>query len=322
MTSLDADGVTVPALGKQAQSSRKTAPMYGMSKVARSRFDSVYISEGHTRTARLGRESPPGGPVYELRSTLAGTSTGFGSDKRDIATLKRTSARNKAGEFALPSDHPDDIPTNDALDIRVDSQPFKYRRDPKIIIGTDPRGKLKDAELIRNHSSAFYGRSSPGPAAIGGEYGPAVGPTKPTFAQAMPFGVRTKAGWIQAGDNPANVGPGAHERKDNSIGPQHLSRRRNQSVHGFPHEPKFPKNKYQDSISVLDAARSCMGRQVLGKNRSEPSVGFSVDSRGTREKTMVCYTRNDQGPRAAMPKFTASMPSLPSERAVMRCGLG
>lgn len=322
MTSLDPDGVTVPALGKQAQSARRTAPKYQISKVARSRLDSVYISEGHTRTARLGRESPVGGPVYDLPSTLGGASISFGTGTRDITKLRRTSTRNKPGEYSIPGDDPDDIPTNDALDIQVDSQPYKYRRDPKIIIGTDPRGKLKDAELIKNHSSAFYGRASPGPAAIGDMYGPSVGPTKPTFAPARPFGVKTKINWMNCGDNPPNVGPGAHDRTDQAIGQQHLSRRRNQSVHEFPKEPKFPKVKYQDSISVLDAARSCMGRQVLGKNRSEPSVGFSADSRNTRAKTMVCYTRKDEGPRACMPKFTASMPGLPSEKAIMRSGLG
>mmetsp|Transcript_55362 Transcript_55362/g.161596 ORF Transcript_55362/g.161596 Transcript_55362/m.161596 type:complete len:323 (-) Transcript_55362:748-1716(-) len=322
MTSLDPDGVTVPALGKQAQSARRTAPTYGMSKVPRSRFESVYISEGHTRTARLGRESPVGGPVYDLPSTMGSLSITFGTGNRDINKLRRTSTRNKPGEYAIPGDHPDDIPTNDALDINVDSQPFKFRREPHIIVGTDPRGKLKDAELIKNHSSAFYGRQSPGPAAIGDAYGPSLGPTKPTFAPARPFGIRTKINWMKCGDNPPGVGPGVHDRNDNSIGQQHLSKRRNQSVHGFPKEPKFPKNKYQDSVSVLDAARSCMGRQVLGKNRSEPSVGFSADSRGTREKTMVCYTRKDEGPRAALPKFTASMPRLPSEPTIMASGLG
>lgn len=322
MTSLDPDGVTVPALGTQAQSSRKTAPAIGMSKVGRNRYDSMYISEDHTRTARLGRESPVRGPVYNLPSSLGGVSISFGSGSRDLSRLKRTSARNRPGEFSLPVDDPDDVPTNDALDIQVDSQQFKYRREPEIIIGTDPRGKLKDAELIKNHSSAFFGRQSPGPAAIGDDYGPGVGPTKPTFAPAMPFGVRTKVNWMKCGDNPRNVGPGSHERKDISIGQQYLSRRRNQSVHGFPKEPKFPKNKYQDSISVLDAARSSMGRQVLGKNRSEPSVGFSADSRSTREKSMVCYTAKDVGPKASLPKFTASMPRLPMERTIMTAGLG
>mmetsp|Transcript_28681 Transcript_28681/g.66775 ORF Transcript_28681/g.66775 Transcript_28681/m.66775 type:complete len:323 (-) Transcript_28681:78-1046(-) len=322
MTSLDPDGVTVSALGSQAQSARKSAPAIGISRVGRARFDSVYISEDHTRTARLGRESPPGGPVYDVHSTLSGASITFGTGSRDINTLKRTSTRNKPGEYAISADDVGDIPSNDALDANVDSQPFKYRRDPKITIGTDPRGRLKDAELIKNHASAFYGRESPGPAAIGETYGPALGPTKPTFAPARPFGMRTKVTWTSAADSPPNMGPGAHDRKDPSIGRQHLSKRRNQSVHSFPHEPKFPKNKYQDSISVLDVARSCMGKQVLGKHRSEPSIGFSVDSRGAREKTMVCLTRKDEGPRANMPKFTASMPRLPTERAIMTGGLG
>mmetsp|Transcript_43902 Transcript_43902/g.139842 ORF Transcript_43902/g.139842 Transcript_43902/m.139842 type:complete len:313 (-) Transcript_43902:1386-2324(-) len=311
MTSLDKDGVTVPALGSQVQSTRRTAPKFGISKVGRSSTESVYISEEHTRTARLGRQSPPGGPVYDLPSTLGGTNVRFSKGPRDLDKLKRTSTtRGRPGEYANKVDDPDDVPTNDALDVQVDSQPFKYRRDPEIIIGTNPRGKLKDAELIKNHSSAFYGRASPGPAAIGDTYGPSVGATKPTFAPAQPFGVKIESTWMKVGDNPKNVGPGAHERRDVSIGQQHLSKRRNQSVHAFPHSPKFPKDKYQDSISVLDNARSCLGRQVLGRNRSEPSINFSADSRSTREKSMICYTRKDEGPRANMPRFTASIPRL------------
>lgn len=322
MTSLDPHGVTVPACGNQAQSSRKSAPSFGISKVGRSRTEAVYISEDHTRTARIGRESPIAGPVYDIPSTLGGTNIRFGRGTRDLQKLRRTSTtRGRPGEFALQVDDPDDIPTNDALDIQVDSQPFKYRRDPEIIIGTDPRGKLKDAELIKNHAAAFFGRASPGPAAIGDTYGPSLGPTKPS-SSARPFGTKTKTTWMNCGDNPPNMGPGAHERKDNSIGPQHLSKRRNQSVHEFPHQPKFAETKSQDSISVLDVARSCMGKQVLAKNRSAPSIHFSADSRSSRDKTMICRTRQDEGPRANLPKFTASMPRLPTERDIMASGFG
>lgn len=314
MTSLDKDGVTVPGIGRQAQSSRKSAPSYGISKVGRGSTDAVYISEDHIRTAKIGRQSPPGGPVYDLPSTMNGIGTKFG--KPPPSGRSRIVLSDKA------PDDPDDIPSNDALGVDVDTQRVKYRREPEIIIGTDPRGKLKDAELIKNHTAAFYGRSSPGPAAIGGTYGPSVGPTKPSNSSAQPFGIKTKTTWMKFGDNPPNVGPGTHERRDVSMGKQHLTQRRNQNVHGFAKSDKFPKDRYQDSISVLDAARSSFGRQVLGKKKSEPSINFSADSRKSREKMMVCFTKSDVGPKANMPKFTASMPQLPMEKHIMKSGLG
>jgi len=321
MTSLDKSGVTVAACASQAQSQRKSAARVGISKVGRSQTEAAFISPDHTRTARLCRETKAG-PVYELGSTLGGCSTRFASRPLD---LTGGSAGGRSPE-RIPSqmtEDPDSRPSNDALkDVHPDSQPFKYRRDPKIIIGTAPRGKLKDAELIKNHTAAFYARDSPGPAAVGGKYGPAVGPTKPAPTGGR-FGIKTtNQTWMSCGDNPPNVGPGTHERRDVSIGQQHLTRRRNQSVHGFTRQAKFPKDSYQDSVSVLDAARSCVGKQVLSKNRSAPSINFSADNRDGRSKAMICRTKEDVGPKAHLPKFTASMPRLPMERTIMEAGIG
>lgn len=329
MTSIDKDSYTVSALGKQAQSNRATNCTYKISTVGREQFQNVYISEDHTRIAKIGRESPVGGPIYNVaKSSLGGCSYSFGGGKRDITTLKRTSTRNKPGEFFMPSNEDiDDFPTNMALDVLPDSQQFKYKREPTIMIGTEPRGKLNDAALLKNHSVAFYARSSPGPAAIGEAFGPKFTATKPRMAPARPFGAKTchkGNDWMACGrgDNPVDVGPGRHDRRDVALGPQHLSVRRNQACHAFPQAPKFPKTKSEDSISQYDAARSCFGKQTLAKNRSEPSINFSADDRATRAKTKLCLTRSDEGPRAAMPRFIARQPPLPSERSVMCSGYG
>lgn len=324
MTSVDKDSFTVSALGKQAQSARHTIPTGCISKTGRHHYDKVHFSEEHTKVAKLGRESPPGGHIYKVKSTLASNAIGFGTAKRDITTLKRTSTTQyRPGEFFAPQvEDPDDIPTNDALDLIPDTQPFKYRKDPTIIIGTEPRGKLKEATLMKNHSVAFYGRDSPGPAAIGGEFGPQLGPTKPSFAQGSKFQQSKRQVEKAKGDNPPEVGPGRHSRKDFALGQQHLTQRRNQMVNEFSHAPKFKKERVEDTISKVDAARSALGKQVLNRNRSEPSVGFSVDNRQTRSKTKLCMTRLDEGPRANFTKFTASMPMLPPERVIMSSGCG
>jgi len=329
MTSIDKNSFSVSALGKQAQSNRATICTHKISSVGREQYQKVFISEGHTRIAKLGRESPVGGPIYDVhKSSLGGAKISFGTAKRDITTLKKTSVKNKPGEFFLPNNEdPDDLDTNKALDVLPDSQQYKYKREPTIAIGTEPRGKLKDAALLQNHSVAFYARSSPGPAAIGEEFGPKWQSTKPRMGHARPFGMKTKNkgdDWMASnrGSNPDDVGPGRHDRKDDSLGQQHLSRRRNQAVHAFPSAPKFPRTKSDDVISQYDAARSCFGKQTLAKNRSEPSINFSADNRDTRAKTKLCITRSDEGPRATMPKFVARQPMLPSERSVMGAGFG
>lgn len=298
MTSIDKSGFTLASLGPQVQSNRRSSPSFTLSKVGRHQRECTYISEEHTRIQMVGRESPKGGPIYEVPSSLDKKSCGFGAGKRPDLYLKR-------GD-------PDDVPTNDALGVHPDSQPFKYRRDPAIVIGTEPRGKLKDAALLHNHSAAFFGRESPGPASVGETYGPNISPTRPRIAMAVPFGGKLKMNWMRTGDNPPDVGPGRHERKDVAIGPQHLSKRRNQSVHLFPNAAKFPKKRIEDSISVLDAAFSAMGKQTLDKHRSEPSIGFNKDTRDARSRTKLCMTKADEGPRANLPRAVFSMPRLPA----------
>lgn len=315
---MDKDAVTVAALGMQAQSQRLTAPSYGISKVGRDAREKVFITEKHIRANRLGRESP-------VRNTINLPST--------LNPLPRIRFSTASRPTKLPGEHmddPDDIPTNDALNTHPDSQPFKYPREPEIIIGTDPRGKLKDAELLKNHAAAFYARSSPGPAAIGGEYGPDISATRPRMAPARKFGVKTKLkpDWTEINCQPAEVGPGLYPIRDFSIGAQHLSQRRNQNVHAFPHGPKFAKTVSADTISQLDAARSSLGTQPLGKNRSEPSIGMGPKPKPDDKrdkfalKMQVCRTKLDMGPAANMPKFHHPMPTYTPERAILASGFG
>lgn len=285
MTSIDKDSTFDVALGRQVQSTRHTIPIVVFSKTGRDNYAKVHISEAHSRVGKLCRESPIGGPIYTLPSTLVNKDISFGKAKRDITTLKRTSMKPRAGEFFCPMiEDKDDIPTNDALDLVPDTQRFKYRKDPITIIGTEPRGKLKEAELIKNNQVAFYACSSPGPAAIGGEFGPNHGPTQTNYGSAGKFAQAKRVAEKPKGDNPPEVGPGRHDRRDVALGQQHLSHRRNQPCNEFGRAPKFPKDRKEDTICQLDAAKSSLGKQVLNKNKSAPSVGFSCDNRDKRNR--------------------------------------
>jgi len=307
MTSLDDNSFGYNSIGVQSQSQRKTGPVYGISKVGREAREKVFISKDHSRAAALCRESPIGGAIYDLPSTL--------DLKSGVAFTK-----GPCTEF-LNVRADDGILTNDELNILVDSQQFKYGRDPTMLIGTDPRGRLKDAELIKNHSAAFFGRESPGPAAIGDKYGPGFGLTKKRMAMAMPFGVKvSQPDWQKINSMPDNIGPGMYPRKDISVGKQHLSQRLNQPVNGFARAPKFEKSRNADSVSLLHVATEAHGKQVLSKNRSEPSIGFGVGTRDRRSRTAVCMTKEDLGPKAFMPKPFHAMPQLPMESHVMSSG--
>jgi len=309
MTSLDADSFSYNSLGKQSQSQRRTIPIVTLSKVGREAREKVFISRDHSRASALCRQSPIGGAIYDLPSTLD-LKSGVSFSKGSCTDLLNV----KADDCLL---------TNDELGILVDSQQFKYGRDATHLIGTDPRGKLKDAELIKNHSAAFFGRASPGPAAIGEQYGPNFQLTKKRMGAAMPFGQKS---WSPANDWQKlsclgdNVGPGMYPRKDISVGKQHLSQRVNQPVNAFGRAPKFVKTTSADSVSMLEAAKSAVGKQALSKNRSEPTVGFGCGTRNQRSRTAICMTKDDLGPKAFMPKPFHAVPRLPMERDVMNAG--
>merc|ERR1712039_1043247 len=95
---------------------------------------------------------------------------------------------------------------------------------------------------------------------------------------------------------------------------------RNQMVNAFPHEAKFPKTRNADAVSMLDAAKSSLGKQGLSNNRSEPTIGFGRGTRHSRSRTAMCITKDDMGPKAFMPRPHMSMPRLPMESDIMRAG--
>lgn len=293
-------------MGQQAQSQRRTQPVYQLSKVGREAREKMFISHEHSRAGQLCRESPEGGAIYNLPSTLD-LKSGVAFSQGPCTDFLNV----KPEEFA---------PSNDELQILVDSQQFKYPRDTTSLIGTEPRGRLKDAELIKNHAAAFFGRQSPGPAAIGDAYGPKFDITKPKLAFARPFGAKLKVDWQKINSQPDNVAPNMYTRRDIAIGPQYLSHRRNQGVNAFGKAPKFAKTRSADTVSLLDAAKSAYGKQPLSKNRSEPTIGFGVGTRDKRGRTAICMTKEDLGPKAFMPKQFHAMPKLPVEREIMRTG--
>mmetsp|Transcript_51083 Transcript_51083/g.119583 ORF Transcript_51083/g.119583 Transcript_51083/m.119583 type:complete len:301 (-) Transcript_51083:18-920(-) len=300
MTSLDKDGIAVNSIGRQAQSSRKTEPSFSLSRCGRHHREAMFISKDHTRTATIGRAGAS--MTYVVPSTLSSHAVAFPKSVR----------KEEKPNFA------DGVSTNDELCININSAPFKFRRDPTIMIGTDARGKMNDAALLKNHSAAFFGRASPGPAA----FRPDDSATRSSLGKATVFGSKPKDKSNYIGDTPPNVAPGIYERKDDSVGPQALSQRKNHPSHRFPQAAKFPKGTNADTIVNLDNARSSMGKQVLGKNKSETSVGMAKGTRDARSRSALCQTNLDMGPKASLPKQNFALPTLPKESEIMKWGYG
>jgi hypothetical protein len=301
-------GFRVSAFGDQCQSMRSSAAHYSISRTGRHHREKMFITEKHIKTQRLGRES--GENTTEVRSTLGGPSMSFPkAAAHDLLNVKEESG----------------VTSNDILKVLVNKQSdhAKWPRPATILIGTDPRGRLKDAELLKTHGAAFYGRCSPGPAGVGGDYGPSDKITRKVIGQAGKFGEKLPSNnWLKINDVPDKVCPNTYARKDDSVGKQYLTHRANQPVHLFGKAPKFEKTRSADTVGNLDVATSTFGSQKLSKNRSEPSVGFGRGTRDGRSRTQMCITKADMGPKLSLPKPVIRQPSLPSDSMVMRSGCG
>lgn len=311
MTSLDKDGFTVSAIGNQTQSARLTNPTYSLSKCSRGQRGKNFISEEHARAGALCRESP--GPVYDLPSTL-----GSGPKMSFSKGAQRVYGKDKHFNSKYNE------PSVDCIEAQIDSQPFKYERDKTMLFGTEGKGQLKNATILKSHSAALVGRISPGPANYGPAGGPDVGPTRKSLAHAVRFGAKTKAVGSMISQTPAEVGPGLYPRKDVAMGNQHLSNRRTQGCNTFSKAPKFgrAKDARGQPIIELDVATSAFGKQVDGRKKSEPGIGFGTSTRDNAGRMQRCMTNADEGPKSNMPRSHLSHPTLPSEKIVMRSGIG
>jgi hypothetical protein len=212
----------------------------------------------------------------------------------------------------------------DCIEAEIDSQPFKYERFKTVLFGTESKGQLKNATILKSHSAALVGRISPGPANYGPAGGPDIGPTRRKLGQAVRFGAKTKAVGSMISQTPDEVGPGLYPRRDVAMGTQHLSNRRTQGCNQFGKAPKFGKSKDArgQPIIELNVAVSAFGKQVDGRKRSEPGVGFGTATRDNAMRMQRCMTKTDAGPKANLPRTHLSHPTLPSEKTIMGAGFG
>jgi len=291
MSTLAPDSFTMPALGKQMTSQRSNAPAISLSICTREKRAKQFISKKASKA--VSGQSP--GPVYDLPDTMG---------KHGVAFTK--GPQRVFGNWK--ANYPD--PSNDVVGAEVDSQPFKFENVKGTLFGTDPKGQLKNATILKNHAQAFYGRQSPGPQA----YLPDPTCTEKKLTYATPFGAKTKVKNPTGGSTDAEVGPGHYKRTDYAIGNQNLSHRRNQPTNGFSKMPKFGGKKRRagsEPTTELDINLSSFGKQVSAQRRSEPAMGFGNATRAHFQRVSRCMTALDVGPVALMPKATMSHPTLP-----------
>lgn len=295
MAELAGDSFTMPALGKQNTSSRKNAPNYSLASCSRDKRANVFISREASRSTPAPNASP--GPVYELPDTWG---------KSGLSVKFTKGPQRVFGNWK--ANYPDS--SNDVVGATIDSQPFRYHNVKGTLFGTDPKGQLKNATILKNHAQAFYGRQSPGPQA----YLPDATATEKKLTHATPFGAKTKVIGEEGSGTDEQVGPGHYKRTDFSIGAQALSHRRNQPTFAFSKMPKFGGRKRRagsEPATELKVNLSSFGKQVDATRRSEPAMGFGNATRAHFQRVSRCMTALDVGPVATMPRAVMSHPNLP-----------
>ncbi|KAF4712445.1 hypothetical protein FOZ63_030019 [Perkinsus olseni] len=279
-----ADSFSVSAVGHQKESLKPTEPSYSFGLGTRDAREKLFISKDHEKLMPP-RCSP--GPVYRLESQSDDHSYTFGTAPQRPSPGKR---------------YPDaSIDLTNAL---VDSQAFKYPAVKGTVFGTDPKGQIKNATIMKNHAPAFYGKASPGPTA----YNPDSRHTSriPRVPQ-ITLGSKTK---ILASEcqTPPVVGPGTYPLPP-SVGTQYLSQRRNLSTYSFTKARRVAERNQRIPVPATGkgdlttrSVVSSIGPQHESRNSNAPTFGFGTATRDQKSKTFLVQTPGDTGPSGSWAK--------------------
>ncbi|EER00906.1 hypothetical protein Pmar_PMAR002976 [Perkinsus marinus ATCC 50983] len=293
-------------VGHQRDSLKPTRPSYSFGLGTRGAREKLFISKEHEKLMPP-RCSP--GPVYRVESQIEDHSYTFSTAAQRPSQKKR---------------YPDS--SVDLTNALVDSQPLKYPTVKGTIFGTDPKGHIKNATILKNHASAFYGRISPGPTA----YSPDDKQTSRTpRAPRAILGSKTK---ILASEcqTPAVVGPGTYP-SPTSMGTQHLSQkwdrahRRNLSSYTFSKARRAGERSKKSSVDTMDrvdstsrGAISSIGEQHDSRIATAPKFGFGTATRDHKAKTFLVRIPGDTGPSDSWAKPSVGCwTSHPNQRRFM-----
>ncbi|CEL94589.1 unnamed protein product [Vitrella brassicaformis CCMP3155] len=279
MANLLLDNPNVPAVGRQIEGLRQSAPEYS------------FGTSGRDAQFKTGLKHSPG-PIYDPRGD---------EGKANMHVFSFGDAKQRP-------DYRSEVPisTTDLMGIVPDSQSFKFKGVHPPPFGTGTRFNNRDATIVKSHPAALYGQTSPGPAG----YHPDILKIRRSI-RASSFGLKTPVlGAIV--QTPSAVGPGSYPLVS-SVGHQAESGRQTLPIHSFPKDNRFGERAPQND-TFLDTGdpRSCLGRQVKSKNRTNPTFSFGHGTRDMRAKTALV---GDSGePKGHL---RLEHPDLPVRREIM-----
>lgn len=285
------DSFDVKACGPQADSVKRSAPLWKQGTESRDQAKKVFISHKHGQDT-IGRSSP--GPVYLPKPLKEGNKWKIGTGpgrSRHVGGLRENNEPQ----------YPD--PSGDLIMGTWDDRATKYRKAPNVNFGTENRAAEKNTP---GHEGYALGTVSPGPQKYDVEGFWLEGPR---------YSMRPKTKVREFVSNtPPKVAPGAYPIPA-ACGTQPDSKR-SLPQWSFSKSERFMVSKDRSKPGVTHDAE---GKAAIKFQRmySVPSYGFGTSTRDHKKKLTPYYTPADAGPKSNS-HGSVSQPTLPSRKELIR----
>ena len=270
------------ALGEQKNSLRRSGIVVSFGKSTRLDREKLHISREHDKTTP-NLESP--GPIYFVNAESPHVTAyrfGTGPQRHHVNPQSGTSSIDLLGAY------PDD-------------QLLKFPKSEVTLFGTEPRDKIKNAAILREHPQAFYGMDSPGP--LGYLIPDNTGKGVPSIS----MGLKTRSPGCQI-QTPPCVGPGSYAIQTTCGGSQNNASIANQPVFSFGKAPQRPgpnrlgrsSSEPPDSATFREVS---IGVQPNSRRRTVPRPVIGLQTRDRWVKQGLLLERSQSCPRIEHPRL-------------------
>jgi hypothetical protein len=285
---MDFDTPYESSIGHQASSLRPSSAGFSFGRSSRSRL------------ADAGKDSP--GPVYLTPEAIGSAPTSvFG-----------TASARAPNHYPYPPSSVDLLRSARS----VDHADLKFPSARGTVFGTEMRGDVKNAEVLRNSPEAGYGKAGPGFV-----YNPNDKPARPKSAPVYTMRARTPIHQNRS-STPNRVAPNSY-RSEVAIGVQHESKKKTAPRSTFSRSDRFGKSKESSGDVSMQTAPiiSCFGNQKVSGFKSQPSAGFGSATRESRGKSGNHCSGKDGGPAGRMGPPRMPHPKTAPIKEQIRFGL-
>lgn len=300
------ESLFVPSCGTQADSVKRSNPIWTMPKAGRDERTKVFLSKKQPQDL-IGKDSP--GFPYTPKRQRELPKWGFGT-----AAARPPAKANKYNE-----------PSNDLLGALPDSQAFKFTYS-NCVFGNIPRDAPSNSPDFEGYPA---GAISPGPQRYKPAQGARFGTGNATYCVRMghapvidhippSYTMRKKTKILELeSQTGVKVGPGLYPNPE-ACGMQHSSEKRSLPMWRINRHDRFGDNsRIRDAGRLWDGFKDQKEKNCRSYS-SAPSFSFGTSTRGHQQKVARCTTKLDEGPSAFMDKPWKSHPEIATRKEIIK----